>query len=50
MLDEKNRKVALVTGASGGIGREIADLSGQVFLSQHKQSRHLRIKAQIEGK
>jgi NADP-dependent 3-hydroxy acid dehydrogenase YdfG len=36
MLDEKNRKVALVTGASGGIGREIADLSGQVFLSQHQ--------------
>ena len=26
MLDEKNRKVALVTGASGGIGREIAEI------------------------
>jgi len=26
MMDEKNRKVALVTGASGGIGREIAEI------------------------
>ena len=26
MIDEKNRKVALVTGASGGIGREIAEI------------------------
>jgi len=26
MLDDKNRKVALVTGASGGIGREIAEI------------------------
>lgn len=26
MIDKKNRKVALVTGASGGIGREIAEI------------------------
>ncbi|MEJ6564227.1 MAG: SDR family oxidoreductase [Burkholderiales bacterium] len=26
MLDKKNRKVALITGASGGIGREIAEI------------------------
>ena len=26
MIDQKNRKVALVTGASGGIGREIAEI------------------------
>ncbi len=26
MHDEKERKVALVTGASGGIGREIAEI------------------------
>ncbi len=26
MHDEKNRQVALVTGASGGIGREIAGI------------------------